>query len=477
MSTTMPESDPALMQEIFDAQGSTALRWRTSTAAERIARLVKLREVVLAHREVLYQAFHQDFRKPPTEVEGSEIIPILDELRHAIRHLKAWMKPTPVRPSLLTLGNRAWVQPQPRGRCLIIAPWNYPLNLSICPLISAIAAGNTAIIKPSEMAPQVSAVLARIIASVFKLDEVALFEGSLPTAQALLDKPFDHVFFTGSPTVGKLVMATAAKHLSSVTLELGGKSPTIVDETADVDKAAETILWAKLINAGQTCLAPDHLYVHEHVKARFVAAYQKVLHARFGASALAQKNSPDLARIINPRHTQRLQALLDNAVQRGGTLLHGGEVDVAQCYVAPTLIEDVPADAALMQEEIFGPIFPVIGFTDLDQVIQRINRQPKPLALYLWSRDQARVHHVLAHTSSGGACVNHCIVHVAHTGLPFGGVNNSGLGNCHGHHGFKAFSHERSVLQGGWLHSIRFFFPPYTAARHRLIRFIADRLA
>jgi len=477
MSVVMPESDPALMQEVFDAQGSTALRWRTSTAAERIARLVKLRTVILAHRAALYQAFQQDFRKPETEVEGSEIIPILDEVRHAIGHLKAWMKPTRIRPTLLTWGNRAWVQHQPRGRCLIIAPWNYPLNLSICPLISAIAAGNTVILKPSEMAPHVSAVLARIIATVFKLDEVAVFEGSLPTAQALLDKPFDHIFFTGSPAVGKLVMAAAAKHLSSITLELGGKSPTIVDETANVDQAAETILWGKLINAGQTCLAPDHLYVHEHVKARFLAACQKVLQARYGLSALAQKSSPDLARIVNPRHTQRLQAMLDEAVRRGATVLAGGEVDVPQCYVAPTLIEGVPPDAALLQEEIFGPIFPVIGYTDLDQVIEQINRQPKPLALYLWTQDQARVHHVLAHTSSGGACVNHCIVHVAHTGLPFGGVNNSGVGSCHGHHGFKAFSHERSVLQGGWLNSIRVFFPPYTAARHRLIRFISDRLA
>jgi aldehyde dehydrogenase (NAD+) len=476
MTAATPESDPALMQDVFDAQGSTALRWRTSTAAERIARLTRLREVILAHRESLYEAFHRDFRKPVTEVEGSEIIPILDELRHAIGHLARWMKPRRVRPSLLTLGNSAWVQSQPRGRCLVIAPWNYPLNLSVCPLISAIAAGNTVILKPSEMATHVSGVLARIIATVFKLDEVAVFEGGLPTAQALLSQPFDHLFFTGSPAVGKLVMAAAAKHLCSVTLELGGKSPTIVDETADVDQAAETILWGKLINAGQTCLAPDHLYVHEGVKARFLAACHRVLKARYGETARQRQNSPDLARIVNPRHTQRLQTLIDDGVRQGGTLLAGGEVDVPGCYVAPTLIEGLPPDAALMQEEIFGPIFPVIGYTDLDEVIAQVNRRPKPLALYIWTRDQARAHHVLNHTSSGGACVNHCIVHVAHSGLPFGGVNHSGMGSCHGHHGFKAFSHERSVLQGGWLNTIKVFFPPYTAPRHRLIRFIADRL-
>jgi aldehyde dehydrogenase (NAD+) len=477
MNPAPAESDPTLMHQVFEAQRLTALRWRGSTAAQRIARIQALREATLAHREALYQAFALDFRKPKTEVEGSEIIPILDEARHTIAHLKRWMKPVRVRPTLLTLGNAGRIEYQPRGRCLIIAPWNYPLNLSLSPVISALAAGNTVILKPSEMAPHVSAVLARIIAAVFKQDEVALFEGGLPTAQALLDLPFDHVFFTGSPAVGKAVMAAAAKHLSSITLELGGKSPTIVDETADLQRAAETILWAKLINAGQTCLAPDHLYVHESVKAPFLAACVAVLQARHGPDAAAQKRNPDLARIVNTRHTQRLQGLLADAVARGARVLFGGEVDVTQCYVAPTLIEGVADDASIMQEEIFGPLFPVIGYTDLQQVIDRINQGPKPLALYVWSRDKANVRHVLQNTSSGGACVNHCIVHVAHTRLPFGGVNHSGMGSSHGHHGFKAFSHERSVLSGGWLHSIQRFFPPYTQARHRLIRFMADRLA
>lgn len=464
------------MQQVFEAQGLTALRWRASTATERIARIKALRQATLDQREALYEAFALDFRKPRTEVEGSEIIPILDEARHAITHLRRWMKPVRVRPTRLTLGNSAWTEPQPRGRSLIIAPWNYPLNLSLCPLISALAAGNPVVLKPSEMAPHVSAVLARIIAHAFPPNEVAVFEGGLPVAQALLDLPFEHIFFTGSPAVGKVVMAAAARHLSSITLELGGKSPTIVDETADLEHAAETILWGKLINAGQTCLAPDHLYVHESVKARFIAACEQVLRTRYGPQVRDWKASPDLARIINPRHTQRLQALLEDAQQRGATVLTGGEVDLAQCYIAPTLIDRVPRDAGLMQEEIFGPILPVIAYTDLDHVVEQINCQPKPLALYIWSQDQARVCEVLKHTSSGGACVNHCIVHVAHSGLPFGGVNNSGLGSSHGHHGFKAFSHERSVLKGGWLNTIKVFFPPYNEARHRLIRFVADRL-
>jgi aldehyde dehydrogenase (NAD+) len=465
------------MQQVFESQRLTALRWRASTAAERIARIQALRQATLDERDTLYEAFALDFRKPRSEVEGTEIIPILDEAKHAIAHLKRWMRPVRVWPTTLTLGNSAWIDAQPRGRCLIIAPWNYPLNLSLCPLISAIAAGNTVVLKPSEMAPHVSAVIARIVAKAFKPDEVAVVEGGLPVAQALLDLPFDHIFFTGSPAVGKLVMGAAARHLSSITLELGGKSPTIVDETANLAQAAETILWAKLLNAGQTCLAPDHLYVHESVKARFLAVCDQVLQARYGQGPIAWKGSPDLARIINPRHTQRIQNLLNDAMQHGATVLTGGEVDVSQSYIAPTLIERVPLDSALMQEEIFGPVLPVITYTDLNQVIEQINRQPKPLALYVWSQNQARVQEVLKNTSSGGACVNHCIAHAVHSGLPFGGVNNSGIGSSHGHHGFKAFSHERSVLKAGWLNSIRLFFPPYTEQRHRLIRFVADRLS
>ncbi|MYM26866.1 aldehyde dehydrogenase family protein [Duganella sp. CY15W] len=460
----------------FDAQLATALRWRESTAAERLARVKRLRDAILARREAIYTAFEKDFRKPPAEVEASELLPVLDEIRHVLGRLKRWMKPHKVWPTSTMLGTSAKVQYQPRGRVLIVAPWNYPFSLCLGPLVSAIAAGNTAIIKPSEMTPAVSALLVELMADVFPSNEVAIFEGAAETSQALLALPFDHIFFTGSPAVGKLVMAAAARHLTSVTLELGGKSPTIVDQTANLKLAAETVMWGKFINNGQTCVAPDHVYVHEAVKDAFVSACRAVLQARYGETDAQQKQSPDLARVVNLRHTQRVAGLLQDAVQRGAKVSCGGVVDEAAHYVAPTLLEHVPADAEIMSEEIFGPLLPIIPYTDLDQVIATINAAPKPLALYIWSRDQGNIDRVLQRTSSGGACVNHCVAHFAHGNLPFGGVNNSGIGNAHGEYGFKAFSHERAVLKSSPIMTIKLFFPPYTSKRNFIIRKTVDML-
>lgn len=472
----LTESDPQQIQAVFDSQLETALRWRESTANERIARIKKLRDAMMAHREDFYEAFMQDYRKSPAEVEASELLPVMDEARHAIGRVKRWMKPQRVWPTSTMLGTSGWMEYQPRGRVLIIAPWNYPLSLCFGPLVSALAAGNTAIIKPSEMTPAVSALMASIISEVFPTSEVALFEGALATSQALLDLPFDHIFFTGSPAVGKVVMAAAAKHLTSVTLELGGKSPTIIGESANIPLAAETLMWGKFLNGGQTCVAPDYVYVHESVKDAFVAECRKVLQARYGATAHAQKHSPDLTHIVNQRHTQRIAALLSDAVERGAVVQTGGEVDVAHCYIAPTLIERVPADAKIMEEEIFGPLLPIMSFSRLDDIINEINARPKPLALYIWSRDQKEIDKVMARTSSGGACINHCVMHFAHGELPFGGVNNSGIGSAHGHHGFKAFSHERAVLRSSPLMLVKMFFPPYTQGRTRIIRSVVDML-
>lgn len=281
-------------------------------------------------------------------------------------------------PTLTPGGTSGRVEYQPRGRCLIIAPWNFPLSLCFGPLVSALAAGNTVILKPAEMTPAVNVVLAEIVAASFATPEVALFEGGLPTAQALLDLPFDHLFFTGSPAVGKMAMAAAAKHLTSVTLELGGKSPVIVDETADLRLAAGPLLWGKFAHCGQICAAPDHVFVHESVKERFVHACRRVLVARFGATPAQQRKNPDYGRLRNQRHTQRVAALLDEARSKGANLLAGGEVDVAACYLAPTLIDGVPATASILTKEIFGPVLPVMGYTDIAQVVRAINAAPKP---------------------------------------------------------------------------------------------------
>lgn len=464
------------MQGVFAAQQATALQWRTSTAAQRAQRIALLRAAMLAQREAFYTAFALDMHKSPSEVEASELLPVMDEMRHAMGHVKRWMKSRRVWPTSTMLGTRAAVHQQSRGRVLIIAPWNYPLSLCFGPLVSALAAGNTVILKPSEMTPNISALMGRIIAQVFPQNEVALFEGALATSQALLDMPFDHIFFTGSPAVGKVVMAAAAKHLTGVTLELGGKSPTIVDASADLAMSAETLVWGKFLNNGQTCIAPDYVYVHASVKDAFVRECVLALGRLYGSTAAVQQANPDLTRVVNARHTERLAGLLHEAIARGATLITGGDVSLDDRFIAPTLLDNVPRDARIMQEEIFGPLLPIQSYTDLNAVIAEINTQPKPLALYIFSRDADAVDQVLGNTSSGGACVNHCMLHFAHGNLPFGGVNNSGIGNAHGIYGFKAFSHERAVLRGTFVRSVKMFFPPFTPGKHALIRKVVDML-
>lgn len=446
-SPRVPRMSAATPQEIFHLQAATALRLRQSTWQERVVKIRKLRDAVIARTDDWYRAAQADFGKPAGEVDLAEILPVCLEANDAIRNLKKWMEPKRVRPTLLTLGTRSHVQYVPRGRCLIIGPFNYPVNLTLGPLVSAIAAGNTAIIKPSELTPQLSALISEVVREVFSPDEVAIFQGDAQLATELQKLPFDHVFFTGSPAIGKHVMAAAASHLASVTLELGGKSPTIVDASADLRLAAKNIMWAKFANAGQTCIAPDHVYVHHSVKDEWVQCCREALEKAYGHDLQQQLGSPHLARIVNPRHTARINSLLDDAKALGARVLTGGNGVTESCFVQPTLLDQTPRNARVMHEEIFGPLLPVIGFESLDDVIAAINAEPKPLALYLYSRNRANIDKVLQQTASGGACVNHALVQFLHGRLPFGGVNHSGIGNAHGHYGFKAFSHERGVVQ------------------------------
>ncbi|WP_028008413.1 aldehyde dehydrogenase family protein [Solimonas flava] len=462
-------ADPgSAIRHAFDAQWATALRLRSSTARERIAKIQRLLDAVLAHREAFYEAGYKDFKKPPAEVDLTEVLPVVAEAKHAMRALKGWMKPMRVWPSRMTLGTKSWIQYEPKGRCLIVSPWNYPVNLTFGPLVSAIAAGNTAILKPSEMTPNLSGLMAKIVREIFPADEVAVFEGDVAVSTALLALPFDHIFFTGSPAIGKVVMAAAARHLTSVTLELGGKSPTIVDESADLKSAARTSMWGKYTNNGQTCIAPDHIYVHEAVKDKFVAECVAVLKASYGDTASAQMQSGSLARVVNQRHTQRIAGLLNDARERGARVLFGGEVNEGECFVQPTLIDSIPADAKIQSEEIFGPLLPVIGYRELDEVIAEINAQPKPLALYIWSKREANIERVLKNTTAGGTCINHVVMQYAQGNLPFGGVNNSGIGSAHGIFGFKAFSHERAVVRTRF-NLATMLYPPYGEKTRKLL--------
>jgi aldehyde dehydrogenase (NAD+) len=464
------------IEQRFAAQAARALALRTSTADERIGKLKRLQSALLNRRIALFQAFDADFCKPAAEVELTELLPVVDEFHAAIHHLRKWMRPKRVMPTLTTLGTWARVTYQGKGRCLIIGPWNYPVATLIGPLVSAIAAGNTVILKPSEFTPAVNAVLAEIIAEVFDPAEVTMITGAAATSQALLDCPFDHIFFTGSPAVGKLVMAAAAKHLASVTLELGGKSPVIVDASANLARAAEVIMWGKLINAGQSCVAPDTLFVERSVRDEFLRYCKDIIAARYGKNDEEIAASPDLARMIHERHAGRVAALIDEARALGAEILLGGVHNVQQCFVAPTLLGNIPSTAQIMQEEIFGPVLPVIEFDDIGEVIAQINARPKPLALYLWSERKETLRRVRDETSSGSMVVNLCMLQFAHSGLPFGGVGNSGQGNAHGFYGFKAFSHERAFLRGGWLLTIKAFFPPYTPLKQRLIGALVEWL-
>jgi aldehyde dehydrogenase (NAD+) len=468
--TTMiqPAEAPAgsTISDIFARQQQTAILLRTSTAEQRIAKLKKLETALLAHRDAIYRALREDLRKPEAEADLAEIMPIISEIHHTAKHLKSWMRTKRVAPTLTLLGTQARIRYEPKGVSLIISPWNYPFNLTFGPLACAIGAGNTAIIKPSELTPACAAVMSDIIRSAFDPSEIALFDGDASVATELLSLPFDHIFFTGSPAVGKIVMAAAAKHLSSVTLELGGKSPVVVDETADIAKAANSIMWGKFVNNGQTCIAPDYLYVHEKILPEFLDKSKAAIAKMYGSDASA---SPDYCRMVNEKHFSRVKRLLDDATANGAVIAAGGATELAGKYIAPTLLTNVSSGSEVMKEEIFGPVLPMIAYSDIAEPISHINNNPKPLALYVYSKNDETIERVISQTSTGGACINMAMLHFSHANLPFGGVNNSGIGSYHGIFGFKAFSHERAVLRDRFS-TIPMLFPPYTKRVKSIIK-------
>ncbi|HTV34410.1 MAG TPA: aldehyde dehydrogenase family protein [Methylocella sp.] len=460
---TLHAGGPSVLQEelsveaVFAAQRATAIAQRVSSAKARAEKLQRLEEAVLAQRDPIRHALMEDLHRPVAETDLFELVPILSGLRHARRHLKAWMKPRYVPPTLAMFGTKARIRCEPKGVSLIIAPWNYPVSLLLGPLTSAIAAGCPAVLKPSEMTPATAEIMTRLIKATFDPREVAIFEGDAAVATKLLALPFDHIFFTGSPAVGKIVMQAAAQNLAAVTLELGGKSPVILDETADLRKAAQSICWGKFSNSGQTCIAPDYAYVHEKVLPAFLAAMKEVLARLYGEPA----QTPDYCRIVNEKHFARITMLIDEAVKDGATIVVGGEREATQKFIAPTLLTGLTENMAILREEIFGPVLPVLPYRDLAEPIAAINARPKPLALYVYGKDQERIAKILRETSAGGSCINSCLLQFTHENLPFGGIGHSGLGHSHGIFGFHAFSHERAVLEDKFS-LMPWLYPPYT---------------
>lgn len=475
-STIAADNIPTLRahaQRVFALQRENRWRIATTTGAERAAKLTRLRAAIEEHREALQDAMWRDFRKHRVEVEITEIQTTLIELEDARRNVGRWMRPRRVATPLILAGTRGEVQYEPRGVVLIMAPWNYPFNLVFAPLIAAVAAGNCAIIRPSEKVPHTAAVIARIIGESFDESEVACLTEAGPgveLATELLALPFDHIFFTGSIPVGKLVMAAAATHLASVTLELGGKSPLIVDEAADVGAAANRGIWGKFVNGGQTCIAPDYALVHESRLPAFLEAAKRQIARLYGDTEEARHASPDLARIIDDAAFARLSRLLEQATAAGAKVEIGGRTLASERYIAPTLLSGVEWDSPIMREEIFGPILPVLPFRSLDEVPERIHRIGKPLALYLFSRNERSVEFIRQRTSSGGIVINNVLIHFGNPNLPFGGVGESGQGSYHGVFGFRAFSHERSVLRQTPLGAMHLVYPPYGSRAERVLR-------
>ncbi|HYU39009.1 MAG TPA: aldehyde dehydrogenase family protein [Acidimicrobiia bacterium] len=420
-------------------------------------------KALLEEREAdLLDALAADLGKPRLEGWATDIGIVINEIEHALRHLAGWMKPERVWTPIAQRPARAAIHREPKGVVLVIAPWNYPVHLLLLPMVGALAAGNCVVGKPSEVTAHTSATLARLEPEYLDRESIAIVEGGVPETQALLAERFDHIFYTGNGRVGRVVMEAAAKHLTPVTLELGGKSPAIVDRDANLDVAARRIAFGKFLNAGQTCIAPDYVLVTREQEQPLIERIGQVI-CEFYSPDPAQ--SPDYARIVNDAHFQRLEKLLGS-----GAPAVGGDSRASERYIAPTVLRDVGADSPVMSDEIFGPILPVLSVADIDEAIRFVNDRDCPLALYLFSESHAVQQRILAETTSDGACVNTNVMHVAVPELPFGGVGPSGMGAYHGKASFDVFSHRKSVLTRPARPDPKIAYPPYTRLKERIIR-------
>jgi aldehyde dehydrogenase (NAD+) len=443
------------LRESFESGRTRPVEWRT--------RQLRRMKAMLEEREAEFlDALAADLGKPRLEAWATDLGIVINEIEHALRHLASWMKPERVWTPLVQRPGRAAVHREPFGVVLVIAPWNYPVHLLLLPMVGALAAGNAVVGKPSEVTTHTSATLARVVPEYLDPDCIAIVEGGVAETQALLAERLDHVFYTGNGRVGRVVMEAAAKHLTPVTLELGGKSPVIVDDTADIEVAARRIAFGKFLNAGQTCIAPDYVLVARDRDEELVQQIGRAIRDFYGPDPAA---SPDYARVVNDAHFQRLEQLLAD-----GTPAIGGETRAAERYIAPTVLRDVAPESPAMTEEIFGPILPVLPVADADEAIEFVNERDRPLALYVFSESEAVQERVLEQTSSGGACVNATVMHITVPELPFGGVGASGMGAYHGKASFDVFSHRKSVLVKSTRLDPKIGYPPYTKIKERVIR-------
>jgi aldehyde dehydrogenase (NAD+) len=439
--------------ELFQSQREYFGSGITKNVSWRIQKLRALKWSLLLEKESVFDALKADLSKSHFEAFATELSLVAQELDHAMKNIRRWAKPKRVATPLAHHPAKSFIYPEPYGVVLIIGPWNYPFQLMIAPLIPAIAAGNCAILKPSELAPRTSAVLAKLISRCFDRGHVAVVEGGPEETQALLEEKFDYIFFTGGNRVGQIVMEAAAKKLVPLTLELGGKSPAIVEWDADIRIAARRVIWGKFINTGQTCIAPDHVLVHRSVKKKLMNAMKSEIESFYGKDP---SKSPDYGRIINEGHFDRLSRYLEE-----GHIVAGGQVNREERYIAPTILDEASRESKIMKEEIFGPILPVLEYERLEDVISDLRGQEKPLALYFFSKRRDKQRKMLRDTSSGGVAINNVLVQITPRELPFGGVGYSGMGKYHGKAGFDTFSNSKGVYRQRWPIDVRFKYPPY----------------
>lgn len=445
------------IQEIFKKQQTYQWTVRQTNAAVRKDKLVRLAKAISENLEEIIAATIQDVQKPSYEV-FNEIGQVLGAIQHTVNHLHQWMLPEEV-PAANPLA-KAFMVYEPKGIVCIIGAWNFPFTLLFHPLVDAIAAGNCVIVKPSEYTPAIAALAERILTSIFVQDEVAVVQGDAAIATTLLELPFNHIFFTGNSQVGKIVMQAAAKHLASVTLELGGKTPVIVDRDVDLTRTALRLAWGKMMNSGQTCVAPDYLYLHTEDVETFAEAFSSWVSASY-RDENGYLLSEDRTQIVNRIHYDRIQALYTDAIDKGAVVLSGGEFDDINLLIEPTLLLNITPEMKIMQEEIFAPLLPIITYTNIQEPIMYIRNQEKPLALYIFSENEELVQQMISNIPSGGVCVNDIMMHNTEPNLPFGGTNHSGIGSYHGIHGFKEFSHTRAVLKTEANPYEEFIMPPY----------------
>lgn len=445
------------IKSIVTIQRNFFLKGNTLSVDFRLTQLNKLKLILKNNENMILEALHNDLRKSNFEGYATEFGIVLEELNYTIKHLKTWMQATKVKTQMAQFPAKCFTYPEPYGVTLIISPWNYPFQLSMAPLIGAIAAGNTVVLKPSNKSSNTSKVLTKLLEENFPKELISVVNGGRAANTSLLEQKFDYIFFTGSVPVGKIVMEAASKNLTPVTLELGGKSPCIVDETADLKLTAKRIVWGKFLNAGQTCVAPDYLYVHKSVKNELIKHLKRYIIKFYGKKP---KESNDYPRIIDGKAFERLIGYLNC-----GNIAIGGDIDQDELYIEPTILDNITFEDKVMKDEIFGPILPVLEFESLNEVIATVNERPKPLALYFFSNDEKNISRILQRTTSGGACINETIIHVASLYLPFGGVGESGMGKYHGASSFETFSHIKSVVKKDFSIDVPLRYPPFSSSK------------